>query len=319
MLNIYSRSPALPTNNLVSPAADGARILWIDLIDPTEQERLRAAELIGMPLPTREETSAIELSSRLRSTQGGLRLNIPSFVRTDGAKGPITPLGFVLTPTLLATVRYAEARSFDQVAAAISKPGAPQSAVEVFVELIESIVGVGADHIESVAENMSKLSRVVFVDRRSHHRLLRDALFDVGAMQLQLSQIRLAVLGLARIISYLCENAPAWIDASLHGRFTSALADIGSLKEFEQQLDERLQFLLDAVLGFINNDQNDIIRVLTIVSVATVPPMILAGIWGMNFKSIPEYNWEHGYAFAWTMILLSMVIPLIGFRWKRWL
>jgi magnesium transporter len=84
-------------------------------------------------------------------------------------------------------------------------------------------------------------------------------------------------------------------------------------------MSERLQFLLDAVLGFINNDQNDIMRVLTIVSVATVPPMILAGIWGMNFKSIPEYNWQHGYAFALTMIVVSMVLPLIGFRLKKWL
>ena len=319
MLNIYSCDAAIPKTSPASTGGDSAKTIWIDLIDPTEQERDRASELIGMPLPTRDETSAIELSSRLRSTKGGLRLNIPSFVRSDGEKGPMTPLGFVLTPTLLATVRYAETRSFNEVAASIGQADAPHNAVDVFVELIESIVGVGADHIERVAEDLSKLSRVVFVDRRSHHRLLRAALFEVGAMQLQLSQIRLAMLGLSRVITYLCENAPAWIDASLHGRFTSAQADIGSLKEFEQQLDERLQFLLDAVLGFINNDQNDIIRVLTIVSVATVPPMILAGIWGMNFKSIPEYNWEHGYAFAWTMILLSMVIPLIGFRWKRWI
>ena len=85
------------------------------------------------------------------------------------------------------------------------------------------------------------------------------------------------------------------------------------MSEFQQQLNDRLQFMLDAVLGFINNDQNDIIKVLTIVSVVTVPPMILAGIWGMNFKSIPEYDWPHGYAFALSMIVLSMLIPLIWF------
>jgi magnesium transporter len=94
---------------------------------------------------------------------------------------------------------------------------------------------------------------------------------------------------------------------------------MSSLSEFQQQLSDRLQFMLDAVLGFINNDQNDIMRVLTIVSVVTVPPMILAGIWGMNFKSIPEYNWAHGYAFGLSMIVLSMVLPLVWLKIKKWL
>ena len=121
------------------------------------------------------------------------------------------------------------------------------------------------------------------------------------------------------MVAYLCECGTPWVDAKLHGQFKIVQADIGSLSEYNQQVSERLQFLLDAVLGFINNQQNDIMRILTIVSVATVPPMILAGIWGMNFKSIPEYNWPHGYAFGLSMILLSMVLPLIWFKLKRWL
>ena len=72
------------------------------------------------------------------------------------------------------------------------------------------------------------------------------------------------------------------------------------------------------MLGFINNDQNDIMKVLTVITVVTIPPMILAGIWGMNFKSIPEYDWPHGYAFGLTMIGLSMLLPLLYFKWKKW-
>jgi magnesium transporter len=138
-------------------------------------------------------------------------------------------------------------------------------------------------------------------------------------MQRQVTQIRSAILGVSRVIVYLCESAPEWINSQPHGQFRAIQADISSLSEFQQQLNDRLQFMLDAVLGFINNDQNDIMKVLTIVSVVTVPPMILAGIWGMNFKSIPEYDWPHGYAFGLTMIVLSMLIPLIWFKSKRWL
>jgi magnesium transporter len=318
VLTIYTRDSNTPQVWQPGVAETNAPI-WFDLIDPTPEERRQADLLLGTKLPTRDQTSAIEISSRLRSSETALCVNIPSFVRTEGEQGPLTPLGFVLTPNLLASVRYAESLAFNYVAASIGTVDGPYNGAAVFIALLESIVNVGADRIEAVASDMSKLSGTVFSDNRNHPRLLRGALFKVGAMQRQMTQIRSAMLGVSRVLRYLCEGAPSWIDTKLQARFKTVQADIGSLSEFDQQLSDRLQFLLDAVLGFINNEQNDIMRVLTIVSVATVPPMILAGIWGMNFKSIPEYNWAHGYAFGLTMILLSMVLPLIWFRLKKWL
>jgi len=184
---------------------------------------------------------------------------------------------------------------------------------------MEGIVDVAADRLEDLGNTLSKLSEQVFTDSREARSKLRRALLEVGLMQRQVTQIRSAMLGASRVIIYLCDSAPAWIDSQLHGRFQAIQGDISSLSEFQQQLNDRLQFMLDAVLGFINNDQNDIMKVLTIVSVVTVPPMILAGIWGMNFKSIPEYDWPHGYAFGLSMIVLSMLIPLIWFKSKKWL
>lgn len=318
MLTIYSNVSKTP--QVWHPGVTATESpVWIDLIDPSEEERQQAAQLLGTTLPTRDQTSAIELSSRLRSSEKLLRLNIPSFVRAEGEKGPLTPLGFVLTPRLLASVRYAQSLSFDKVAATIGKADAQHSGIDVFSALIESIVDVAADRLEALGNALSKLSEAVFSDGREHRGLLRGALFKVGSMQRQVTQIRSAMLGVSRVVTYLCDVAPPWIDSELHAQFRSIQGDIGSLSEFYQQLSDRLQFLLDAVLGFINNDQNDIMKVLTIVSVATVPPMILAGIWGMNFKSIPEYNWEHGYAFGLTMIVLSMALPLIWFKIKKWL
>jgi magnesium transporter len=320
MLKIYSvhsRAPE-PWQPGVAPT-DSA--VWLDLIDPTDEERRQADQILGTTIPTRGQTSAIELSSRLISTETALRVNIPSFVRTEGAHGPTTPLGFVLTPDRLATVRYADSLSFDNVAKAFNGTGgdALKSSTDIFVALIESIVDVAADRIEFIAGELSKLSQAVFSEETDRRQLLRTALFKVGNMQRQITQIRGALLGVSRVVTYLCEVSPSWITSELHARFKSIHADIGSLDEFDQQLAERLQFVLDAVLGFINNDQNDIMRVLTIVSVATVPPMILAGIWGMNFKSIPEYDWPHGYAFGLSMIILSALVPLIAFKWKKWL
>jgi magnesium transporter len=318
MLTIYSSGSKLP--QVWQPGAGVPRsAIWIDMIEPTEDERQQAAVLLGTRLPTRDQTSAIEISSRFRSSETVLRLNIPSFVRTHGTKGLMTPLGFVVTPAMLATVRYADSLSFDQVAAMIASADAPQGAIDVFIALMESIVDVGADRLESLGNDLSTLSEEVFAEIRSERNFLRSALLQVGAMQRQVNQIRAAMLGASRVIAFMCDTAPKWIESDLHGQFRSIQADLGSLSEFQQQLSDRLQFMLDAVLGLINNDQNDIMKVLTIVSVVTVPPMILAGIWGMNFKSIPEYNWSHGYAFALTMIVLSMVLPLIFFKIKKWL
>jgi magnesium transporter len=317
MLKIYSSNFRSPEASDPS-AARAPSPVWIDLIDPSEVERRQAEQLLGRALPTRAQTSAIELSNRLKSSEDALRVNIPSFVRTDGERGPSTPLGFVLTPALLATVRYASSPAFDQVAASFTSESS-SSGAEIFIQLIESIVNVAADRIESIAGHLSELSQAVFSEDSGRRGLLRAALFKVGRMQRQINQIRAALLGVSRVVTYLCDAPPPFMSKTLQSQLKIIHADIGSLNEFHQQLSERLQFLLDAVLGFINNDQNDIMRVLTIVSVATVPPMILAGIWGMNFKFIPEYNWPHGYAFALSMIVVSMIIPLIAFRLKRWL
>jgi len=318
MLTIYSSDSNSPL--VWSPGiASSKNPVWIDLINPTDEERRQACLLLGTGLPTRDQTSAIELSSRLRSLDSVLRLNIPSFVRASGHKGPMTPLGFVLTPHMLASVRYAESLSFDQVAKAIAGADGPNGSIAIFIALMEGIVDVAADRLEGLSNDLSNLSEGVFAESRGERTLLRSALLRVGVMQRQVNQIRAAMLGASRVVTYLRDTAPPWIDAKWHGQFQAIQADIGSLGEFHQQLSDRLQFMLDAVLGFINNDQNDIMKVLTIVSVVTVPPMILAGIWGMNFKSIPEYDWPHGYAFGLTMIVLSMALPLTWFKIKKWL
>ena len=319
MLTIHSPNPAMPPQPWQTGAASPQTPpMWLDLTDPSEDERRHAESLLGTTLPTRDQTSAIEASSRLRSADRILRLNIPAFVRADGGQGAMTPLAFVLTPELLATVRYADSVAFRHVAETLGKEDAPRNSVDTFVALIEAIVNVGADRMEAVAADLSKLSRSVFLDSRDHRRQLRGALFKVGAMQRQITQVRSALLGVSRIVGYLCEVNPAWMGTPAHVQLKTVHTDVASLSEFDQQLNDRLQFLLDAVLGFINNDQNDIMKVLTVITVVTIPPMILAGIWGMNFKSIGEYDWPHGYAFGLSMIFLSMVLPLIWFRWKRW-
>ena len=317
MLTIYRKDSA-PQQWRQGDANAAAGALWLDLVDPTAEERAEAERMVGAKLPSREQSSAIELSNRLRSTEQTVRVNIPTFVRDDGGHGATTPLSFVLCAALLATVRYAESDAFNLVAKSFGGKDAPGTSVCVFVDLVETIVNVDADRMETVAGGLSRLARSVFSDTKDHRNQQRAALFKVGAMQREVIQIRSTQLGLSRMLTYLCETKHPWIDADAYEQLNITQKDVGALAEFDQQLSDRIQFVLDAVLGFINNDQNDIMKVLTVITVVTIPPMILAGIWGMNFKSIPEYDWPHGYAFGLTMIVLSMLIPLAILKWKRW-
>jgi magnesium transporter len=297
----------------------GGQPTWLDLVNPTEEEQRQASQLLGADLPTRKDVADIAASGRVRATEEILRINIPGFVRADGGQGALTPLGVMLTPKLLVTLRYAESLAFERLAQAVAKnAAAAESSIETFVSLFESVAETAADRMQALSVELSQLSRDVFADRAGHSQMLRGVLFQVGRIQRQLSQIRAAQLGVERGISHLCDGAPRWIDKAQIARLQVVRTDLHALSEFDQQMDDKVQFLLDATLGFINTDQNDLIKVLTIASVVTIPPMILAGIWGMNFKSIPEYNWAFVYAFEWGMIILSMVLPLAWFKWKKW-
>jgi magnesium transporter len=299
-------------------AGAGAPVIWLDLLNPNEDERKHASDALGAELPTRKQVASIALASRVRADADMLRINIPGFVREDAGQGAMTPLGVLLTPKLLVTLRYADSQAFDRLAKDVTKETAPRTSVEAFVNLFESVAETAGDRMQTLSDELSQLSREVFADRSGHSQILRRVLFQVGRIQRQLTQIRSAMLGVQRGLSHLCEGAPQWMDQAHVARLHVVQTDLRALAEYDQQLDDKVQFLLDATLGFINNDQNDLIKVLTIASVVTIPPMILAGIWGMNFKTISEYNWAHGYAFAWTMIILSMILPLAWFKWKKW-
>jgi magnesium transporter len=104
----------------------------------------------------------------------------------------------------------------------------------------------------------------------------------------------------------------------VQARLKTAEGDLASLTDFEVHLTDKVQFLLDAVLGFIKTEQNDIFKVLTIVSVVGIPPTLIAGIYGMNFQNMPEYHWSHGYAWGLSLIFLSTILPVAWFKWRGW-
>ena len=187
------------------------------------------------------------------------------------------------------------------------------------------MVDFAADVLERIGSDLNEISRQAFrryASQRAHNvaratRRLKDTLVSLGAAGEQLSQIRESILGLQRITGFAADKGK-WIDAENGKRLKTASMDLQSLADFENHLSNKVQFLLDAVLGFINTEQNDIFKVLTIVSVVGIPPTLIASMYGMNFVNTPEYHWNYGYAWGLFLIVISAVLPTIWFKWRGW-
>ena len=129
----------------------------------------------------------------------------------------------------------------------------------------------------------------------------------------------MSLLGLQLIVRFVSESERDWIPNNMRSRLSTAQADLLSLAEYESHLSGKAQFLLDAVLGFISTKQNDIFTVLTVVSVVGIPPTLVASIYGMNFKNMPELSWAWGYQYGLALIALSTLLPILWFNWRKWL
>ncbi|GBR55525.1 magnesium/cobalt transporter CorA [Neokomagataea thailandica NBRC 106555] len=314
-------------------------IPWIDLLNPTEEEINLASEKLGFHIPSRAELNEIESSSRHYEREGILYLSGPLVRRYD--TGPITrPVGFVVSPTHLVTIRYADYIAFDAIGLQLAEHSAdapPPSPAGLLTDLIDEIINRLADLLENVGHTLDTLSRQIFGSDERKHRAhashtLRTTLKRLGNTGDLASMIRDSLLSIDRIRLHLSTankqdllpthiTNPAEDSSSklLHNRLEIAGRDITSLNEFNTQINNKVQFLLDATLGFINIEQNDGMKILTVASSIGIMPTLIAGIYGMNFRIMPELNWSFGYPFAIALMLVSIAAPLYWFWRRGWL
>jgi magnesium transporter len=308
------------------PSRDLPReVIWIDLHNPTDDEKAFVQERSGFRLPTKEALSEIESTSRLGVDGDVVHLSTPLVAAGDPTDPYLTPVGFILSSSLLVTIRFDDIPSFATVADCIRRDASLRSSAGVFTALMEAIVDRGADVLEHLASELDKTSRAVF--RGDPTRLaktvrsnaaLRQALVVIGRIGDRLSFARDVLLGVDRVVPFVLGLKHAWIVPEFEDRLGAVAKDVASLNAFEEHLTNKVQFLLDAVLGFINIEQNDLFKILTIVSVVGIPPTVVVGIYGMNFKFMPELNWTFGYPFGLAMVVLSVLLPLAWFKWRGW-
>jgi magnesium transporter len=247
-------------------------------------------------------------------------------VATSGEDGTLipSPVGFVLSDRILVTIHFARLHTTAAVLSRLDAEERPVGAPEVFAMVMEGMVDHNADQLESIAAELTGISQNMFrrsLGRRSIkmvNRLLKSMLTSIGFAGERLSHIRESLLGLERIISFTAESCRDWDDKSFLERLATARHDLRSLIDYELHLSNKTQFLLDANLGLINTEQNDIFKVLTIVSVVGIPPTLIASMYGMNFRYMPELAWTWGYAFGLALIAVSTLLPILWFKWRGW-
>jgi magnesium transporter len=303
-----------------------SQVNWIDTFqpDPTEIDFLQ--RLLGIAVPSLQRMSEIETSSRLSVVGSRLILTIPMVFHDANGLIQSTPLGFLLGKDNVVTVRFKPIRPCDRSQGAGSAGDHPlPGGVGGFVSVLDSIVDHLADELENLTGELDRLSHTVFLHEdhrpkraaRGDSRDLRQVLRDVGRAGAVTSRISETLLGISRMIPYVAATAE-FLTPEARTRLKSLNRDVASLNDYEKHQSDKIQFLLDATLGMINVDQNNIFKILTLVSVVGIPPTLIASMYGMNFKNMPELDWAYGYPYGLCLIALSAIIPLVWFKWRGW-
>ena len=322
MLKLYR----WPTDDWRKLGADlPPEIIWVDLLSPSDEEKAFVERRLDIRVPSEDSLGEIEASSRLIFEHDTLYLSSPSVRLDEEGEAQLTSVGFIIGPRVLVTVRFWPLPTFDKVAREMETDGDLQNGMCVFTSLVEAMVDRGADVLEQLGATADTLSRSVFKGGlvrskrpvRSSRRM-REALAGVGDLADRLAKARDVLLTVGRIAAFAGEVGSDWITPASKRRLEAVSKDVTSLSDYESRLSDKIQLLLDAILGFISIQQNDLFKILTIVSVVGVPPTIMVGIWGMNFKFMPELSWTYGYPLAWLAVIASAVVPLLWFKWRGW-
>jgi magnesium transporter len=319
MLTFHPRHPD-------GQATPPAETVWIDLLNGTPAEIQMIEDHTGLRLPSLDQLSEIEQSSRQSFDDGVLRLAAPVVAHDDTDHPDLSYVGLILTSKLLITTRYETLKIFETTAQRACGEGMDTSSTVVFTALMEAFVARQADLLEVARARLDAVSHAVFRQSATNpqkamrsNTVMRRKLTTIGRIGERVSLIRESMLVVDRMIPFAQESGKDWFAPELIGRLSAVRKDLESLSLFEEHLSNKVQFMLDAVLGFIGIEQNDIFKVLTIASVVGIFPTLVAGWYGMNFHNMPEYNWTYGYQFGIGAIVLSTIIPLLLFKWRGWM
>ena len=325
MLRIYTRTE----NKLVpfDPEKSTSVPIWLDLISPTAEEDKRVESMLGVDVPSRAEMEEIELSARLYAEDGAVFMTVTALANLDTDAPIKTPITFILKNGSLVSVRYAEPKPFLAYTNRAQRPNGAvhRSGDEIMLGLIEAMIDRTADALERIGNETDVLSREVFKTAQAKAKsstkthTLENVISFIGLKAELLTMIQESLVSISRLVAYYSTTDLRKDDKESRQLVRLIQRDANSLGEHARALSARLSFLLDATLGAINLEQNQIIKIFSVAAVVFLPPTLVASIYGMNFAIMPELSWKFGYPFAIGLMILSAAVPFLYFKRKGWL
>ena len=289
---------------------DKKDIIWIDLLDVSDRTEETLEGFLKIDIQEDEEMEEIEMSSRYIQTDDSIVAN-SNFLHSNF---DVEPVNFILKNNILVTSHDHELGSFNETVKRmfVNTRNFP-TGFHVLVALMETRVEKDADLIEDTTDMITELSTHI---NASDH-VDEDILIQIKNLQEKVTILRQNIMDKQRVISNLlkCDFFPE----ELQPRLTMVIKDINSLFEYTRFGFDRLDYLQDTFLGLVNIEQNKIIKIFTVVNVIFLPPTLIASMYGMNFKNMPELDWQLGYPFSIALMIVFTLIVLLIFRLKKWL
>jgi magnesium transporter len=301
------------------------RAVWVDLLEPTAEEEKLAEKLVGTNIPTRAELAEIEPSSRLYQLHGAAFMTMSVLYGIDEGQPASDPIGFILTDKHLVTIRYVDPRPFVIFAEHVyADPELASDSRSLFVRLLDAIVDRLADEYEISGKDIEAISHQIFQQHTHRNRnapelRLEALLMRIGKAQQLLARLRETSVSSTRLLTFLQTTDAMEADQVNRRHVQSLVSDAQALNDHSNFLGDNLTFLLDASLGLISLEQNNVMKVFSIFAVVFMPPTLIAGIYGMNFHVLPELSWRYGYPYALLLMLASAVLPYYYSRRQGWL
>lgn len=288
-------------------------ILWIDLFEPTPKERRAVEEFMEITLQSQQQREEIESSSRYSETERIVYCNTNFLVQNDDMFTTI-PIALVINEGVLISERSAEFKTFAEVAKRIQvSHRLYPTGYHVLVSLLEVRIDMDADMIESISKKVGQLSRHITLDGKVDSNIIRR----ITTLQDNNMVLRENIFDRQRTISSILRSDIFPNDT--YPRLTIMVKDIASLLSHADFSLNRLDYIQDTSMGLINIEQNNIIKIFTVVSVFFMPPTLIASIYGMNFDIMPELSMSYGYPMAIGMMVATSVITYYIFKKKNWL
>ncbi len=326
MINVYKVAGDYITKmDGVSDIQKEKDIFWIDLVSPSKEEDAEIEAFLDLSIPTKQDMQEIELSAQFYDEDNAQYMTLSVVAQMHLDNPTKTPVTFILTPRFLVTIRYEELISLNNFVTKAKKRGGVVVALpeDLMMGILESLINRVADSLESVGVDIDTLSRDIFRNKKSGPKrkegILQVSIRKIGATGDLLSMLRESLASFDRFIAHYDFDNAKKETKTLKARLSIIQKDIKSLADHAGFLSGKMNFMLDATLGMINLEQNQIIKIFSVAAVVFLPPTMVATIYGMNFKDMPELGWHYGYPMSVLIMVVSALVPLLYFKKKGWL